>query len=659
MLRCSRTPLVAAMLSLGLAVPAVSAQAPRITPKGDPSVRNDTIYSLAVKPGEYPEDRAIVLLDDGVVRLEADGRGVSTFRYVVQVLREDAVENYQEHRFGWSPGRQKLTLNWIRVLSADGKVISAGPSQVQESDVPAPLDDPVYQERKVKRVSLSGVAPNTIVDYSYTIEDVKPFLPGDFYQGWSVHMGMPVRRSRLLVDLPKSVTPRISEHNLNFARRETVAGDRRVYLWATKDVEKLRREPFASDSNGVHMRLTISSPLTWNDIGRWYGGLARDRYVLPPDLVSHVTALVKDATTLPDTIAAVHRWVAQDLRYVSISLGMGGYQPRPPAQVVETGYGDCKDKATIFVAALRALGLVAHPVLLSSGGGVDRRHPSLDQFNHAIAAVVHPDGQYTYTDLTSDLTPYGELPLSLQGEFGLVVKLDGTTEEVTLPLDPIDRNVATERIVGALSPEGRFNGRVEHVTVGARQYELRDAMRHPLDSARRANLLRALGTSLYPGGDADSLETFEGRDLRVTPRVSYMIRNARAANGSGSSLILDIPGTFGAPWTYEETARTLAEHGPRRFPIEASAVHGNSATVTEMLLTLPPGWSARVPTGITARSPFGVYESTYEQRGQVLRIQRRYAGERGTLPPERLEALVAWLKEVARDDARYIILERR
>ena len=50
-----------------------SAQSPRVTPAGDPSVKSDTIYSLAVKPADYADQPYVYLLDDGIVKLEADG----------------------------------------------------------------------------------------------------------------------------------------------------------------------------------------------------------------------------------------------------------------------------------------------------------------------------------------------------------------------------------------------------------------------------------------------------------------------------------------------------------------------------------------------------------------------------------------------------------
>src|SRR5947208_15244318 len=97
----------------------------------------------------------------------------------------------------------------------------------------------------------------------------------------------------------------------------------------------------------------------------------------------------------------------------SLSLGIGGFQPRLPGAVLATRYGDCKDKATLFVALARRLGLRAYPVLLSSTGGIARDRPSALAFDHMIAAVERSGG-YLYLDLTSELTPFGSVPPSEQ-----------------------------------------------------------------------------------------------------------------------------------------------------------------------------------------------------------------------------------------------------
>src|SRR5690348_1559782 len=134
-----RTLLPAAALALLTLATALSGQAPVITQQGDPSVKSDTIYRLAVKAADHPDEPAVFLLDDGVVRVDADGRGSQTFRQVVQILKPEAVENYNEFRWSYAPGHEKFTLNWIRVIGPDGTVISNGPSQEQLSDMPAQM----------------------------------------------------------------------------------------------------------------------------------------------------------------------------------------------------------------------------------------------------------------------------------------------------------------------------------------------------------------------------------------------------------------------------------------------------------------------------------------------------------------------------------------
>ena len=94
----------------------------------------------------------------------------------------------------------------------------------------------MYSDVKVKRASLTGLEPGALLDYSVTTEELKPFLPGDFFFPWSVTTGMPTLRSHYVVDVPASLEPRIKERNLTFKRGEIVRAGRRFYDWTTTQV---------------------------------------------------------------------------------------------------------------------------------------------------------------------------------------------------------------------------------------------------------------------------------------------------------------------------------------------------------------------------------------------------------------------------------------
>ena len=462
------------------------------------AVRPDTIYSLAVDSSRYRDEPFVYLLDDGVLRYEADGRGSTTYRQVIQILKESAVEQWAERSFSYEPRHQRLTVNWVRVVSLTGQIISDKPGISQDSDIPAPMGDPTYAEQKVRRLSLPNVQPGTLIDYSYTVEELKPFRPNDFFSAWRVTTGLPVRRSRLVLDTPVSVVPRVVARNLNFKPTTVEANGRRIVTWATQEVPKIEPELFAADSNDVMMTIQIGAPARWQDIGSWYAGLARDRYALTPSVEQKLRAIVAGAPTLEDSLKAIHRYVTADVRYVAISLGMGGYQPRSAADVVATGYGDCKDKATLFITFLARLGIEANPVLLSAGGNVERGLPTIAQFNHAIAVVERPGGRL-FVDLTAAGVPWGALPGPDQGQFALVVHRDGRTEETTLP----ERDEAAEwnrlDLVGALDTAGFVTSRAETVLTGAAADMYHGMVtRSALDSATRSRFLRALATRIYP-----------------------------------------------------------------------------------------------------------------------------------------------------------------
>src|SRR5512140_3162181 len=72
------------------------AQSPVITPSGDPTVRADSIYALVVDSTKHRQESHVWLLDDGVVRAEADGTSAVTYRQIIQILQPEAVEDWAE-----------------------------------------------------------------------------------------------------------------------------------------------------------------------------------------------------------------------------------------------------------------------------------------------------------------------------------------------------------------------------------------------------------------------------------------------------------------------------------------------------------------------------------------------------------------------------------
>jgi hypothetical protein len=197
---------VIALLAFGRLLGPLAAQAPTPGAARDAFVPGDTIYRLAVNPAEYRTEDFVVLLNDAVVQVEADGRTRETYRRVVQLLTRRGAEQVAEQAILFNAYRERFVLNWARTLRTDGTVTSET-AQVQESASPAALEAPVYSDVKVVRISLAAAAPGVLIDFRYTIETVNPAMAGDFSLSWSAYGGAFTRRSRFVVDSRTKLQP--------------------------------------------------------------------------------------------------------------------------------------------------------------------------------------------------------------------------------------------------------------------------------------------------------------------------------------------------------------------------------------------------------------------------------------------------------------------
>lgn len=638
-----------------LAAP-LAAQAPVVGADGDPSVDADSIYALKVDAKDHPEESSVLLLDDGIVVQNEDGTGSRTYRTVAQVLNRDAVDGWSEETFGYDGAREKFRLNWARVIAPDGSVASSEPLHQQESDVPVPEQSPVYTDFKRVRISLAGVEPGAIVDYSYTIETVKPIMPREFFASWRITTGGTVRRSRYVLDTPVGYDLRLDETPGAQPTQVDTTGGRVVRQWAAADLKRIEPELFADPEDADFLKhVYAAGPNTWDDLGHWYAGLAHDRYAVDDSVWAAAEPMLDSADTPLGKLKALHRWVAQDIRYISISLGDGGFQPRMPAEVVSTRSGDCKDKATLFVALARKLGFEAYPVLLNSTGGVEEDLPSVTQFDHEIAAVKL-DGAWTFVDLTAAIVPFGSIPPSYQGEFGLVVYDDGKVEEVTFPENKPAENLSETTVTAEVYDDGSLTGWYDELNLGNMQYRLRGALSQEFSDKDLQRVADAVASGVIEGAVGDSLQIFDGRDFNAEPRMRVWVNAERAARKNGSTgWVLPVPlSSFGSP---KLLAALRREEGTRRYPIDVGAVVGPYTSVTTLELTLPEGWTAELPENLKADSRFGSYESSYSQDGRVVTLERKISGVRGSAPKEALGDLIEWLDKISQDDISFIVLK--
>ncbi len=183
---------------------------------------------------------------------------------------------------------------------------------------------------------------------------------------------------------------------------------------------------------------------------------------LDPDspLLAEIERIRTAYATPGDRAAAALRLVQDDIRYVALSMGEGGYVPASADAVWLSRYGDCKGKTSLLLALLHGLGIEGEPALVATsyGAGLDQRLPLMGWFDHIIVRATI-DGRVYWLDGTKT----GDRDLALIPpplfHWALPVRAQGSTlERIDVPpaIVPSTDITATIDASAGLDAAGRF-----------------------------------------------------------------------------------------------------------------------------------------------------------------------------------------------------------
>jgi hypothetical protein len=247
---------------------------------------------------------------------------------------------------------------------------------------------------------------------------------------------------------------------------------------------------------------------SWQDIGLWYRDLLAEVPRNDTEIQQLAARLTQGSETPRQRLEALLAYMRQKVRYVAIEVGIGGYRPSAPGDVLNRKWGDCKDKSILLVDLLRAVDITSHPALIRSdtGSRIDAEFPSPNQFNHVIVAVPGEQlelteddptaGGFLFLDPTQTRGAAGWLHPAVQDQQALVVDAEGG-RLTRLPVRPQyeSRVLALDL---EITPEGNAIGRAGLRLSG------RSAARflHQMENAppeRTAEDVRSIFSHLLPG----------------------------------------------------------------------------------------------------------------------------------------------------------------
>ncbi len=179
-------------------------------------------------------------------------------------------------------------------------------------------------------------------------------------------------------------------------------------------------QPFEALSPGASVSgpyLHVSTIGSMEEFGRWYSGLLEPALKLDENLRAMAAQILQRNLSTQGKVQAVYESVQRSTKYVAFEFGVHSYQPYPLATVERRGFGDCKDKAAMIVALLRAVGVPAEFAMVRtrSAGAVDPDAYSVQLFNHAVAYVPELN---LYLDGTAEYAAPGRAAARRPGRHG-------------------------------------------------------------------------------------------------------------------------------------------------------------------------------------------------------------------------------------------------
>ena len=606
-------------------------------------------------PSNTAGAKAVVLLDDKRVIVDPAGEITTRTRRVLRVLTAEGVDLATPVAF--SDDEEKL-------LAFNGWTIGdSGTFQTfRERDAIETTSSAweLYADTRMKFLQLP-VRPGEIAAWEIESRERAPLM----HVAWPFQDEVPVLDSRLSVDSAgMAVDARWSSHGaVDPVQNGT------VYTWSLQNIPAVGSEERMPPIRAVAGRMDINinrrgAPApSWTDIGRWYWELsAASVNSTSPELQRRAKQLA-GADAWWAKVQPIARFAQQDVRYVAIEIGIGGYKPHTASEIFTHRFGDCKDKVTVLRAMLREAGIESHYILVNATPGIVGEFPTVSAFNHAIiairvpasvsvdnfdAVIDHPRlGRLLIFDPTSSITPLGHLPVYLQGSRGLVVTSDGG-EIVTLPTSAAAANkllrTAKLRVI-----DGGLTGEVDELRSGSRADDLRAALQ-PLHGEGRLRYIERHVTPPSANVTVSDIKIEGADDAYSDLRVHYAITISGALAHMGDMVLL-------RPGSLRHDEEDPIDAKVRKHPY----VTDGPATNSEEIEIALPGDLAidELPAAVKVASSAVSYSSRCEADGNVLHFRRSYEIKALAVPAASTAEFMTAMSRIRADERNSVVLKER
>jgi len=564
------------------------------------------------------------------VEVDEDLTFEGSLRVVSTVTEPAGIELAQQVSLSYDPRSQELELVSAKVVNPDGSVHEVASDQVFERPTALTQGAPEYLSSLTKSVLLPQLTVGSQVHMEWHFTDAAVPVLG-FNYTWRPSFAIPVDESRIKITYHEDAPLRF-DAQAPFVLEESARGKKRTVTATLRDYEAQTPERAMVAPRDVCPEFVVTTTKSWEEIGAAFHAVMQERIEVTPEVQALAAEIVGDEEGL-DAARAIHRWVCENINYVVVYMNASdGWIPHHVSEVLEHGYGDCKDKVVLTASLLAARGIQAEPALVRLDRGFQPfALPTPMQFNHCM---VYLPELGLYSNPTDPYRDLGELGPTLSGKFVVLATEAGRVTRT--PESSADDNAYDVEHKVAIGADGVVTGRSALAFRGRSEGQFRRALALSTDTNEVADTL--LHTGLL-GGHGE-LQTTDPTDLE-TPLRCEGEWTSDIPIAMGPSIHFMTP--TGIDPVNVHVVSDFVSTKERRYPVLISAIE----LAWHYELELPTGFRFdAVPGGREKETAAGRFESRYQltEDGRLL-VDRRLRIERDLYASEQYDALRAILLE--------------
>ncbi|HMH21937.1 MAG TPA: DUF3857 domain-containing protein [Puia sp.] len=476
------------------------------------------------------------------------------------------------------------------------------------------------------------------------------------FPGWSplLNSGISSQHSKYTIIAPKDYMVRYKPVNCGMQPVITESGDKKIYTWEASNLPARLTE-----TSGPHWREMAPHILiapsdfeaqgykgnmsSWENFGKFINQLRAGRDALPDDIKKKVHELTDNLKDPKQKIYALYDFLQKNTHYISIQLGIGGWQPFSADYVATKRYGDCKALSNYMVALLKEAGITGKYVVIYGGEDVPDLvddFPSL-QGNHVISCVPL-DKDTVWLECTSQTVSPGYMGSFTGGRKAILIDETGGHIVRTPSYSPAD-NLQSRVVNANINGEGNLEADVNTVYTGTQQ-DLPQELMNASGDEREKYLNTLLSLPTYK---VDKSHYEEQRGPLPVMKEYLHVLSPSYANASGKRLFI-------TPNLFNKSNLRLPADSARKYEFVYKEGYRDIDSIT---LSVPAGYTPEsIPQDIHIDTKFGRYNASVKVQGDKITYYRSNEKYGGRFPASDYASLVKFYEQLYKADHSRVVL---